>query len=119
MQSEDSYPVYGDVDAVVDFATRTIVLRFSNTRIDEGTLDPLPLALSASITMNSGDAQLASYFSGSASNRSFNGGMSARFFGPVSIQGSSMGPAEIGGIFQLQSPNAGPVAIGGFLLRKI
>lgn len=119
MQSEDSYPVYGDVDAEVDFATRTIVLTFSNTRIDEGTLDPLPLALSASITMDSSDAQLASYFSGSASNRSFNGGMSARFFGPVGSQGSGAGPAEMGGIFQLQSPNAGPVAIGGFLLRKI
>lgn len=117
MQGEDSYPIYGDVEAEVDFAKRTVMLTFSNTRIDEGTLDPLPLALTATTAMDS--AQIASHFAGPLSNRTFNGGMGARFFGPVMPGGSGSGPAEIGGAFQLQSPNEGPVAIGGFLLRKI
>ncbi len=117
VQSEDSYPIYGDVEAEVDFAKRTVVLTFSRTRIDEGTLDPLPLALTATTTIDS--ARFASYFSGAASNASFSGGIGARFFGPVASGGSGQGPAEMGGTFQLQSPNEGPVAIGGFLLRKI
>lgn len=117
VQNEDSYPIYGEVEAEVDFAKRTVVLTFSNTRIDEGTLDPLPLVLTATTTIN--NAQLASYFSGSASNHVFDGGIGARFFGPVVPDGSGTGPAEMGGIFQLQSPNEGPVAIGGFLLRKM
>jgi len=70
-------------------------------------------------TTTIGNAQLASYFSGSASNRVLDGGIGARFFGPVVPEGSGTGPAEMGGIFQLQSPNEGPVAIGGFLLRKM
>ena len=116
-QGEDSYPIYGEVEADVDFAKRTVVLTFSGTRIDEGTLDPLPLALTATTVMSS--AQVTSYFSGTASNPTFSGGMGARFFGPVVSGGSGEGPAEIGGTFQLQTPNNGPVAIGGFLLRKI
>ena len=117
VQGEDSYPIYGEVEAEVDFAKRTVALTFRNTRIDEGTLDPLPLALTATTAMD--NAQLASYFSGSASNSALSGGIGARFFGPVVPGGSGSGPAEMGGIFQLQSPNEGPVAIGGFLLRKI
>lgn len=117
VQAEDSYPIYGEVEAEVDFVKRTVTLTFSNTRIDEGTLDPVPLALTATTAMD--NAKLASYFSGAASNRGFSGGIGARFFGPVVPDGSGKGPAEIGGIFQLQSPNEGPVAIGGFLLRKI
>lgn len=116
VQGEDSYPVFGEVDAEVDFAKRTIALTFRNTRIDEGTLDPLPLALTATATMST--APVAAYFSGAANNQSFSGGIGARFFGPVTGDGSGSGPAEIGGIFQLQTPNQGPVAIGGFLLRK-
>lgn len=117
VQGEDSYPIYGDVEAEVDFAKRTVVLTFSGTRIDEGTLDPLPLALTATTVIDS--TKFAAYFSGTASNSAFNGGIGARFFGPVAPGGSGQGPAEIGGTFQLQSANEGPVAIGGFLLRKI
>ena len=117
LQGEDSYPIFGEVDAEVDFTKRTVVLTFSGTRIDEGTLDSLPLALTA--TTSIGSAQLASYFSGTASHRSFSGGIGARFFGPTVSGGSGQGPAEIAGTFQLQTPNEGPVTIGGFLLKKI
>ncbi len=114
---EDSYPIFGDVEAEVDFANHTVKLTFSGTRIDEGTMDTLPLSLTASADIST--AQLANYFSGSASNTSLSGGIGGRFFGPVSTGGSGTGPAELGGNFQLQSANQGPVSIGGFLLRKI
>jgi len=117
LQAEDSHPLFGEVEATVDFDNRTVVLTFSGTRIDEGQMDPLPLALTASTTLSSG--QLANYFFGSASNTTLSGGIGGRFFGPVSAGGSGTGPAEMGGNFQLQSANQGPVSIGGFLLRKI
>lgn len=117
VQAEDSYPVFGEVDAVVDFAKQTVTITFAKTRLDEGKLDPLPLALTATATI--ANRPVASYLSGPASNTAFSGGIGARFFGPVVAEGSGRGPAEIGGIFQLQTPNAGPVAVGGFLLRKI
>jgi len=117
LQAQDSHPLFGEVEATVDFDKRTVVLTFSGTRIDEGQMDPLPLALTASTTLSSGE--LANYFSGSASNTTLSGGIGGRFFGPVSNGGSGTGPAEMGGTFQLQSANQGPVSIGGFLLRKI
>jgi len=117
LQAQDSHPLFGDVEATVDFTNRTVVLTFSGTRIDEGQMDPLPLALTASTALGSG--QLANYFFGSAGNATLNGGIGGRFFGPVSNGGSGTGPAEMGGTFQLQSANQGPVSIGGFLLRKI
>ena len=117
LQAQDSHPLFGEVEATVDFDNRTVVLTFSGTRIDEGQMDPLPLALTASTALSSG--QLANYFFGSAGNTTLNGGIGGRFFGPVSDGGSGTGPAEMGGNFQLQSTNQGPAAIGGFLLRKI
>jgi hypothetical protein len=117
LQAQDSYPLFGEVEATVDFGNRTVVLTFSGTRIDEGLMEALPLALTASTALSSG--QLANYFFGSAGNTTLNGGIGGRFFGPVGDGGSGTGPAEMGGNFQLQSTNQGPTAIGGFLLRKI
>lgn len=114
---EDSHPLFGDVEAEVDFARHTVKITFSGTRIDEEPMDTLPLALTASVDIN--NAQLANYFSGIASNTALSGGIGGRFFGPVSNGGSGTGPAELGGNFQLQSASQGPVSIGGFLLRKI
>ncbi len=114
--SEDSYPVFGEVDAEVDFARRSVTLSFRGTRIDEGTLDPVPLGVTTTAAF--GTAPLANYFSGGASNGTVAGGLAARFFGPVTGGGSGNGPEEIGGNFQLRSAGSGPVAIGGFLLRK-
>ena len=116
LKTEDSYPIAGQAEATVDFGKRTLTLTFTGTRIDEGTMDVVPVSLTATVSLNS--AQLANYASGSAANDSLSGGISARFFGPVGASASGTGPAEIGGIFQLQSAGTGPAAIGGFLLRR-
>ena len=112
----DSYPVAGDIEALVDFASRTVTLTVSSARIDEGTQDPVPLNLTTSVTISS--AQFANYFNGAAVNSALSGSLSGRFFGPVSSGGSGNAPAELAGAFRLVAANNGPVAIGGFLLRK-
>jgi hypothetical protein len=114
--SLDSYPAYGDVTATVDFAARTVNVTFSGTRIDEATLDPLPLTIATTVAIGTGP--WANYFFGQAANEGLAGGLGARFFGPITGTGTASAPAEIAGSFQLQAANAGPVAIGGFLLRK-
>ena len=115
--SLDSYPIFGDIVAEVDFAARTVKISVTGTRIDEGTLDAVPMAVTASTSI--GGAPYTNYFQGAVGNSSMSGGLGARFFGPVTSGGSGTGPAEIGGSLQLQTPGNGPVAIGGFLLRKI
>ncbi len=115
--SLDSYPIAGDVEAVVDFAARTVKLTVTSTRIDEGTQDPLPVNLTTTVSINS--AQFANYFNGAASNDSLSGALSGRFFGPVATGGSGNAPAELAGAFRLLAANNGPLAIGGFLLRKV
>ncbi len=112
----DSYPLAGDIEAIVDFAARTVRLTVTNTRIDEGDQDPLPLGLTATVNISS--AQFANYFSGAAANADLSGAVSGRFFGPVSGSGSGSGPAELAGAFRLITGSNGPIAIGGFLLRK-
>ncbi len=114
---QDSYPIAGDVEAVVDFAARTVKLTVTSTRIDEGTLDPVPVNLTARVSISS--AQFANYFNGATANDKLSGALSGRFFGPVAAGGSGNAPAELAGAFRLSAPNKGPVAIGGFLLRKV
>ncbi len=115
-KTEDSYPIAGQVEAQVDFGKRTITLRFTGTRIDEGTLDPIPVSLTTTVPLSS--ARFANYATGGASNDVLAGGVSARFFGPVAAGSSGTGPAEMAGIFQLQAQDNGPSAIGGFLLKR-
>lgn len=114
---QDSYPIAGDAEAVVDFAARTVKLTVTSTRIDEGTQEPVPVNLTATVSISS--AQFANYFNGSAANDSLTGALSGRFFGPASTGGSGNGPAELAGAFRLNSGADGPVAIGGFLLKKV
>jgi len=112
-KSEDSYPITGQAEAVVDFAQRSITLAFSGTRIDEGTLDAIPVSLSRTMTLSSNN-----YATSVAANDTLSGGVSARFFGSVGSDSSGKGPAELGGVFQLQAPGDGASAIGGFLLKR-
>ncbi len=113
---EDSYPIYGDVEVIVDFAKRSAKVVFTNVRLDEADFANVPIALTA--TTDIGSDNLANYFSGSAGNDNVTGGIGGRFFGPVTTSGGSSGPAEVAGSFTFHSPNKGPVAIGGFLLKK-
>lgn len=114
--TQDSYPIAGDVEAIVDFAARTVRLTITQTRIDEGMQDPVPVVLTTTVSISS--AQFANYFTGSASNEILSGALSGRFFGPVAAGGSGNAPAELAGAFRLVAANNGPVAIGGFLLKK-
>lgn len=118
-KTEDSYPIAGQVEATVDFAKRTLTLNFTGARIDEGTMDAVPVSLTATTSLSS--AKLANYASGGVANDSLSGGVSSRFFGPVAKGSSGTGPAELAGIFQLQSKGTepGPAAIGGYLLRRL
>ena len=113
---QDSYPIYGDVEVKVDFAKKSVQIQFIGTRLDEVNFADIPLSMTT--TTNIGTANLANYFTGSVSNGTVNGGIGARFFGPVTTSGGTTGPAEVAGSFTFQSPNKGPVAIGGFLLKK-
>jgi hypothetical protein len=113
-KSEDSYPITGQAEAVVDFAKRTITLSLSGTRIDEGTLDAIPVSLTSTIPLNS-----SNYATSAAANDTLAGGISARFFGGVKTDSSGKGPAELGGVFQLQAQGDGPSSIGGFLLKRL
>ena len=113
-KTEDSYPITGQAEAVVDFSKRTITLSFSGTRIDEGTLDAIPVSLTTTIPLSG-----TNYATSTASNDALAGGVSARFFGGVGTGSSGNGPAELAGVFQLQAKDTGPSAIGGFLLKRL
>lgn len=112
----DVYPIVGIVMMTVDFATRSVTVQITNTRIDEGSMDSVPVALTAGSTIGSGN--YTNYFNGSADNGTLRGGIGARFFGPVTSGGSGTAPAEIGGSLSIQNAGNGMVAIAGFILRK-
>ena len=115
-KTEDSYPIAGQVEATVDFAKRTVTVSFTGTRIDEGTMDVVPVAMTTTVSIS--DTNLANYANGTAANGTLSGGIGARFYGPVGAGNSGTGPAEVAGIFQMQR-EGGAVAIGGFLLKRM
>jgi hypothetical protein len=112
----DVYPTVGMVMMTVDFATRNVTIQITGTRIDEGTMDTVPVALTAGATI--GSADFANYFNGTADNGTLKGGLGARFFGPVTSGGSGTAPAEIGGSMTIQNSGTGMIAVTGFILRK-
>lgn len=114
--ANDVYPIVGTVIVVVDFATHSATVQIASTRIDEGTMDTVPVALTATTTI--GSADFANYFNGRADNGTLNGGIGARFFGPITNGGSGTAPAEIGGSMTIQNAGTGMIAVAGFILRK-
>lgn len=112
----DVYPIVGNVMMTVDFATRSVTVQITNTRIDEGTMDTVPVSLTAGSTI--GSSNYTNYFNGTADNGTLRGGIGARFFGPVTSGGSGTAPAEVGGSLSIQNAGTGMVAIAGFILRK-
>ena len=112
----DSYPITGNVIVVVDFTRQTAQIKFSDTRLDEKDFANVPISFTTTTNISSGN--LANYFTGSVNNGTVSGGLGARFFGPVTTNGGTTGPAEVAGSFTFQSSDRGPVAIGGFLLKK-
>ena len=113
----DVYPIVGIVMMSVDFATRSVTVQITNTRIDEGAMDAVPVALTAGTSIGGGN--YANYFNGTADNGTLRGGIGARFFGPVTTGGSGTAPAEIGGSLSIQNAGTGMVTIAGFILLKL
>ena len=116
-KNQDARPIVGQAEAIVNFSARTITLTLSGTRVDESSLDVVPVSLTSTLIL--GSAEFANYFSGIASNSTMSGGASGRFYGAVGAGSSGTGPAEIAGVFQLQGAGTGPVAIGGVLLKRM
>lgn len=112
----DVFPIVGTVMMSVDFAAHSVTVQINGTRIDEGTMDTVPVALTATTTI--GSADLTNYFSGTADNGTLKGGIGGRFFGPVTSGGSGTAPAEIGGSLTIQNAGTGMISIDGFILRK-
>ncbi len=116
-KNQDAHVIVGQVEADVEFSKHTITLTFSGTRVDESSLEVVPVSLTSTLTI--GTAEFANYFSGIAANTTVSGGASGRFYGALGAGSSGTGPAEIAGIFQLQGTGSGPVAIGGVLLKRL
>jgi hypothetical protein len=112
--SNDVDSFVGSASITVNFATRSVTLRVTNTRTNDDAGTTVPVAFNVSTTAS---LDPANYFTSAAANASLAGGVSGRYFGPRVGSGASAGPAEIAGTFTL-SGTAGQTAIGGFIVRK-
>lgn len=109
---------HGTASLTVNFATRQAVVTLQNTTTYDASSAPVPVALTAYTGMGAAGANVANYLTGSVDNGVLKGGLSGRYFGPITAEGSGTGPAEAGGAFSLSNPATGETAIGGFIARK-
>ncbi|RZI41960.1 hypothetical protein EGT07_15245 [Herbaspirillum sp. HC18] len=117
--TEDTSFFRGTALVSVNFATREVTVAFQNTRTDDAAAAVVPVALSAAAKMGGAGTNVANYLTGAAANGTLSGGVSGRYFGPVTATGSSgAGPAEIGGTFSLSNSTTGAAVVGGFIGRK-
>src|SRR5690606_22967845 len=86
----------GTATVTVDFATRQSQVTFTDTATYTATPVPVPAAtLATNVAMGAAGANVANYRAGPIANGAFNGGLSARYFGPVISAGASgTGPTE-------------------------
>lgn len=91
----------GSVTVTVDFAMRDVTI----------TLQADPLSLAAAAKMGADGSTLANYLTGSVANAAWNGGISARYLGPV----ASNGPEELAGAFSLSSAGSRSAVVAGFI----
>lgn len=110
---------YSDVTVTVDFVTRET--KVSLQRAVE-YIDTLP-RLSAvdfhtATKMGAAGINAANYFTGPLANAAMTGGISGRYFGPVTAGGSGAAPAEVGGAFSMANPTTGAVVVGGYIAVK-
>jgi hypothetical protein len=105
--------------ATVNFATREVIVTLQNAVRYDGSGTQVPVTFRAATTMGAAGAGMANYLTGPVDNGSLKGGLSGRYFGPVTTAGSSgTGPAELGGAFSLSNPGRAAV-VGGFIARKL
>lgn len=112
-------PFFANANVTVNFANNNVEFAMSKTRLLENDytdiyLDPIQATLSI-------DRQkLQNYVSGRLDYADMQGWVGARFFGPITTDGSGIAPVEMAGSFNMQCGqfDACPVLVGGFLLKK-
>ena len=112
-------PFFANANVTVDFANNSAVFIFSKTRTVENDDADFFLA-PVQTTLNLDRQKFKNYLSGRIDFLGMQGGVGARFFGPITTSGSGIAPVEMAGSFSMQCEQvrACPVLIGGFLLRK-
>ena len=112
-------PFFANASVTVNFANNQVEFVMSKTRLLEKDytdiyLDPIQATLSLD------RAKLQNYVSGRLDYADMQGWAGARFFGPITTDGSGIAPAEMAGSFNMQCEQfeACPVLAGGFLLKK-
>jgi len=114
-----SVPFFGNASVTVNFANNTAEFVFSKTRLIEK--DDSDIFLPPVQTTLSLDRQkFRNYLTGRLDFASMQGGIGARFFGPITTGGSGIAPVEMAGSFNMQCAQASDcfVLVGGFLLKK-
>ncbi|MFM9888138.1 MAG: hypothetical protein ACKVQT_34370 [Burkholderiales bacterium] len=121
--STDPVVILGKATVIANFDTREVkveirnMLTFTNP---PAAVPTLPASFTITMAMGNPGTNTANYMTGAgafdAASQTLNGGMSARFFGPVPVGGV---PPEVGGTFSLASTTAPKAAIiGGFIAKK-
>ena len=103
---------WGNATVNANFASGQVTVAIEDTSTYDAQSDSVPAELNATATM--GAAQERNYMTGAAATGAMNGGVSARWFGPV--DGSA--PPEIAGTFTLTNAGSGEAIIGGFIARR-
>lgn len=112
-------PFFANANMTVNFANNTAEFVFSKTRIADN--DNADIFLPPVQTTLSLDRQkLKNYLNGRIDFAGLQGGLGARFFGPITTGGSGIAPVEMAGSFNMQCAQASDclVLVGGFLLKK-
>lgn len=111
---------WGNAQVTANFATREVVVTIQNTAtyVSENST-PVPASFTATSTMGAIGTNDTNYMTGTVSAGAMAGGLSGRYFGPVSGEASTnAGPIEIGGTFRLSNSGNGQAILGGFIARK-
>ena len=114
-----SVPFFANASVTVNFANNTAEFVFSKTRLIEKDDSDVFLPL-VQTTIVLDRQNIRNYLSGRLDFASMQGGIGARFFGPITTGGSGSAPVEMAGSFNMQCEQASDclVLVGGFLLKK-
>jgi hypothetical protein len=114
-----SVPFFANATVTVNFANNTAEFLFSKTRIIEKDYSDIFLP-PVQTTLSLDRQKFRNYLNGRLDFASMQGGVGARFFGPITTGGSGIAPVEMAGSFNMQCAQASDcfVLVGGFLLKK-
>jgi hypothetical protein len=112
-------PFFADANVTVNFAKNTAEFVFSKTRTVENDYSYIYLP-SVHTTLTLDRQKLKNYLNGRMNFENYQGGIGARFFGPITTGGSGSAPVEMAGTFNMQCEPVSEcmVLVGGFLLKK-